>query len=619
MWFKTKYFEVGTIAEMSGKNSIQEIIEEIKSKVDIVDFVGSYVSLKKSGKYFKANCPFHQEKTPSFVVSPEIQRWQCFGACHEGGDVISFLMKWENIPFSEALKLLAEKADIALTSRLERAGFADSENDKRNKIFEINELAAKYYAYILKNHSAAEGARAYLSARSLPQGISEKFSLGYAPVGWDNLAKYLASKGFKNDEIVSTGLGIATSRGVIDRFRGRLMFPISNTLGKIIGFSGRLLGGVEPTEKTGAKYVNTPETLIYHKRESLYGFSVSKDAIRKQNSVVVVEGEFDFLTPFSKGIENIVAIKGSAFTQEQLKILKRYCDRLILALDNDKAGQDALKKSIIEAAPFGFEVYVCEMPGGKDPDDAAREHLKEFKEIIAHPTPVFDYLFKTLATSVSSGDAYSKKKFTENMAEYLLLVDNPIVKSHYVQKIAEFVSSSIGAVEEVIESLKKRKKVYSSRRSTDGNEITKTQETPKMIIQRELISNIYRLKDKEIFDKIKLLLDGTEFDSAQYKTMFLAWLEVAKKSFPADIITFLAVLPAEIRSKAEELYLASSLITATGEKAHEAKEVYRLALNLKKHYAHSILKGDSTEDVDDNILGKANSMLKAVEKELQML
>lgn len=610
---------IGTIAMMSSKSSIQEIIEEIKSKIDVVDFVGSYVSLKKSGKYFKANCPFHQEKTPSFVVSPEIQRWQCFGACHEGGDIISFLMKWENIPFSEALKLLAERADISITSKLERAGFADSESEKRSKIFEINELAAKYYAYILKNHNAAEGARAYLSARSLPHGISEKFSLGYAPTGWDSLAKYLAGKGFKNEEIVSTGLGITTSRGIIDRFRGRLMFPISNTLGKVVGFSGRLLGGVEPNEKTGAKYVNTPETLVYHKRESLYGFSVSKDAIRKQNSVIVVEGEFDFLTPFSKGVENIVAIKGSAFTQDQLKILKRYCDRLILALDNDKAGQDALRKSIVEAAPFGFEVYVCEMPGGKDPDDAAREHLAQFKEAVAHPTPVFDYLFKVLSVGVTSGDAYSKKKFTENMAEYMLLVDNPIIRSHYVQKIAEFVASSSNAVEEVIESLKKKKKVYVSRPNEKNSEGTKSQESQKEIIQRELISNIYRLKDKDIFDKIVLLLDGSEFDFAPYKTMFMVWVETAKKSFPADISHFLTKLPTEIRSKAEELYLASSMVSVGGEKTHEAKEVYRLALNLKKHYAHSILKSDSNDATDDDRLRVANSMLKAVEKELQML
>ncbi|MFO0703150.1 MAG: DNA primase [Patescibacteria group bacterium] len=596
-------------------NNIQTIIDDIKSKVDIVDFVGSYVNLKRSGKYFKANCPFHQEKTPSFVVSPEIQRWQCFGACHEGGDIISFLMKWENIPFSEALKLLAEKAGVTLSESFQKSGFADSESEKRNKIFEMNELAAKYYSYLLKNHPSAEGARKYLASRNLPEGMADKFRLGYSPNAWDSLVEFLKKKGYKDEDLVMAGLAVKTSRGgAIDRFRGRLMFPLENTLGRVVGFSGRLLG-VEPSEKTGAKYVNSPETLVYHKRETLYGFSISKDDVRKQNSVIVVEGEFDFLTPFSKGIENIVAIKGSAFTTEQLRMLRRYCDKLILALDNDKAGQDALRRSIVEAVPFGFEIYVCEMPGGKDPDDAAREHLVEFKKIIANPSQVFDYLFESLSKNVDSKDAYSKKKFTENFAEFLVLLENPIVREHYIQKVADFVSSSKESVEEILRNTKRKKSIV--QKSVESEE-KRSLETPRTIVQKELLTSLFNLSDKEMVEKVLTTLTGHEFDEGPYRQLYLAWTDEARRGLPVDIAKCLVKIPQESRAKAEELYLASSINGA--DKKHEAKEVYRLALTLKKHYALLMLKNSGDNDgAEDSALAAASEMIKSVEKELQTL
>ncbi len=597
---------------MTSTTSIQSIVDEIKSKTDIVDLVGSYVNLKKAGKYFKANCPFHDEKTPSFVVSPEIQRWHCFGACHEGGDVITFVMKWENVPFSDALKILAQRSGVNITDKLERSGFADSESEKRNKLFEINELTAKYYAYILKSHAIASQARAYLESRALPPGIADKFMLGFAPTGWDSLVGYLHKKGYKNEDIVATGLAIGTSRGAIDRFRGRLIFPIMNTLGKVVGFSGRLLGGVEPTEKTGAKYVNTPETLVYHKRESLYGFSISKDAVRKENAVIVVEGEFDFLTPYTKGIENIVAIKGSAFTQEQLKILKRYCDRLILALDNDKAGQDALRRSIIEASPFGFDIYVCEMPGGKDPDDAAREHLNEFKKIVANPTPVFDYLFSTFSSEVKSDDPYSKKKFTAKMAEFLVHADNSIVKDHYIKKIAEYVSTSVSSIEEAINNAKKQKPRIS--KTTQQNTQPDSQ---KVKIQKELISALFRIKDVDAVKKIKEVLTGDEFDKVPFAQLYDAWSKQSTLGLPVDVNSCLMRLPEEHRSKAEELYLMSSVMQYDG--VHETKEVLRLALTLKKLLALSLIQGDGGHDPTDETLSMASDMLKSVEKELQVL
>jgi DNA primase len=209
----------------------QSVVEEIKQKVDIVELVGSYVSLKHAGKYFKANCPFHQEKTPSFVVSPDIQRWHCFGACHEGGDIFNFIMKWEGVSFGEALRILAERAGVPLTDQAKSSGYFDAEVDKRSKVFSINELAAKYYAYVLQTAESATVARAYLTERTLPEAIVKTFQIGYAPEAWTNLRDYMYKKSFQDQDLLATGLFVQGERGIYDRFRGRLMFPIQNTRG----------------------------------------------------------------------------------------------------------------------------------------------------------------------------------------------------------------------------------------------------------------------------------------------------------------------------------------------------------------------------------------------------
>jgi DNA primase len=410
-------------------------VEEIKQKVDIVELVGSYVSLKHAGKYFKANCPFHQEKTPSFVVSPDIQRWHCFGACHEGGDIFNFIMKWERVSFGEALRILAERAGVPLTDQAKSSGYFDAEVDKRSKVFSINELAAKYYAYLLQTAESATVARAYLTERTLPEAIVKTFQIGYAPEAWTNLRDYMYKKNFQDQDLLATGLFVQGERGIYDRFRGRLMFPIQNTRGQVVGFSGRLIKE-DISEKDGGKYINTPETLVYHKRESLYGFYHTKDEVRKSNTAIVVEGEFDMLTPYTKGITNIVAIKGSAFTEEQLKTLRRYCNRLILALDNDPAGFDALRKSTLDAQQFSFELYVCAIPEGKDPDEAARMNIGALKAAIRQPIPVYDHIINTLFTRVDENDPFSKKHFIEGAIPFIDMIENPIVRTHYIQKAA---------------------------------------------------------------------------------------------------------------------------------------------------------------------------------------
>ena len=291
-------------------------IEEIKKKIDIVEFIGSFITLKKAGRNYKAVCPFHQEKTPSFVISPERGIWHCFGACGEGGDVIKFLMKWENITFIEALRELAKKTGV----KLNKISFEDKIWQKKEKYLGMNQIAGEFFHYILKKTAFGKKASQYLKNRALNQSIIDKFQLGYSPSSWDSLKLFLKKKKYEEEEIMENGLLIRSERGsYYDRFRGRLMFPLKDGRNNILGFSGRIL---DEKEKE-AKYINTPETPIYHKRETLFGINLAKEEIKKKQNAFIVEGEFDMIIPYQFGFSNFVAVKGTALTNEQLMLLKQ--------------------------------------------------------------------------------------------------------------------------------------------------------------------------------------------------------------------------------------------------------------------------------------------------------
>ena len=603
-------------------NRSSTALEEIKSKLDIVDFVGSYVTLKKSGKYFKANCPFHQEKTASFVVSPEIQRWQCFGACHEGGDAISFLMKWENITFGEALKILSERTGVPL-GHSAQSGFSDADTEIRNRLYALLDTAAKFYAFVLTQHAAAHEARAYLAQRGLNDKIIQTFGLGFAPIGWTSFVDYAHKKGFTDTELIQGGLAVETSRGsTVDRFRGRIMFPLKNTLNKVLGFSGRLLTS-EITEKTGAKYVNTPETKIYHKRENLYGFFISKDAIKKENTAIVVEGEFDFLTPFAKGIENIVAIKGSAFTSDQLRVLRRYCERLVITLDNDEAGHDALKRSVIEAQAFGFDVYVGEIPGGKDPDDAARSDFPALAHALKKPTPVFDYLIKLFSEHLVLGDPYAKKHFVESMAPYLDLIDNPVVKTHYIQHIATLISTSQEAIREMLNTIKSKSNPRVPRAQVSAEQGAAATAAPEDKHERELLRQLLTLTLAETKARIATLLTGDEFTTLPTRELFVSWKKSQADARTLSPQRLISEMPEAIRPFAEELYLSAGALPegAKEDEYHRAKETLRMALQLKKRFALSRIQQVRSDESDasDAVMREMHTILQSVEKELSLL
>lgn len=305
--------------------------EIVKSKVDIIDIIGGYVTLKRAGRTYTGLCPFHSEKTPSFMVSAERQSFKCFG-CGEGGDVFTFLEKVEGWDFRETLQELAKRTGVKLKE------FAPTEKTKtRGKLIEVNKMIARFWQHLLLTHKAGDAARKYLEGRGIGREMWEKFGLGYTPEGWDNGLKFLTKRGFSLADCASAGIILSRggrSNSYYDRFRGRLMFPISDARGQIMGFSARVIGKERSSEP---KYINTPQTEIFSKGSLLFGLNVAKDEIRKKNEAVLVEGEFDVIAAHQVGISNVVASKGTALTEMQVGLLARLCENVALCFDSDSA------------------------------------------------------------------------------------------------------------------------------------------------------------------------------------------------------------------------------------------------------------------------------------------
>lgn len=583
----------------------QDIIAQIRSRIDIVELIGGYVSLKKMGKYFKSPCPFHQEKTPSFVVSPDRQRWHCFGACHEGGDIFTFLMKWDNLTFPEAVMELGKRAGIPVEDLKRGSTMPDADTRLKSKILEINELAARYYHYVLTKDVHGAAGRTYLEVRQVSDAIARTFCLGYAPESWDNLVQYLRKKGYDDASILASGMCVEGNRGLYDRFRGRLMFPIYNTLEQVIGFSGRLIAK-PPDGKEQAKYVNTPETLAYHKRESLYGIHKAKDAIRKSGSVIVVEGEFDMITPFAHGIENIVAIKGSAFTSEQLKTLKRYAHKLIFALDADPAGIAALKKTIPLAQGFEFELYVLVIPDGKDPDEAVKHDFVAFKQALEHCVPVYDFIIDQQLVALNLKDPFSKNEFAESILPIIEVIKNPIVKQHYMQRISNALELDQNSLLSLRHMLKQKKKAPQVLERAD--EIHKTTSQSRYdLLQKYVLAMVITASDpSQLIHILKKYLVAADFTQPSYVQLF----EYVATQGNSATAALAAGVPNHLRDLYDELYLYPSILPDT-----DAQPSYeRTVLELAKMAATAVLKKAISEPE-----GNAEGVITAVQKRLLTL
>jgi len=396
--------------------------DEIKSKLDIVDVIRGYIDLKPAGLNFRANCPFHREKSPSFIVSPDKQILHCFG-CGKGGDLFTFVMDIEGLTFVETMRLLAPKAGVELKQSDPKL------SSQRNRSLDVMELATKYYHHILMTTKQAESARDYLAKRGLSEETILEWRIGYSPDSWDDLVNFLGSRGYTPNEIFAAGLSTkkeGTSR-FYNRFRGRIMFPIADVNGNIVAFTARVSPEKEATEKMG-KYINSPQSSIYDKSKILFGLNKAKQAIRQENMVVLVEGQMDVITAHQHGFKNVIATSGTALTIEQLDAIKRYTTNILLALDADAAGQEAiqrgeqvarsidyqemeaedargrLRRYIDPEQSFTFHIKVIEIPNGKDPDDCIRNNPEEWRQAVINAKQVMEFYFDKALAALDVGN-----------------------------------------------------------------------------------------------------------------------------------------------------------------------------------------------------------------------
>jgi DNA primase len=532
------------------------VVDDVKQKIDIVDVIGQYVTLKKAGRNYKALCPFHNEKTPSFVVYPDQGTWHCFGACNTGGDVFTFLIKRENIDFGEALRRLAQRAGVELIRE------SPGEDAERKRLREILAAAAAHYHYLLKNNSAAQHARDCLVKRFIAPETVEQFELGYSLDEWEAMKSYLVGKGYAARDLEAAGLAILGERGThYDRFRGRLMFPIRNRSGEVIGFGARTLTGEEP------KYLNSPQTALFDKSGTLYGLDLAKDAIREQKLAVIVEGYMDVIGAHQGGFTNVVASLGTALTEKQLGLLKRLTNRYALALDPDAAGEEATKRGLQVArealgrktvpVPMGAglikfeerleaELLVIPMPQGKDPDELIHEDRTRWQELTKNPEPLIDFFFHALTQDLDLNGARDKSVALNRLVPIVLEMGDAAKRDHYSQQLARLVKLP---EKTIIAEIAKYAPQRSQRAAPPQVEESAA---PRAESKLEEYCLILALHTPEHLLRIDFL-EPEDFGGAEYRAFFLALRDFVARSELFDRDAFRESLDESLRPLCDQL------------------------------------------------------------------
>lgn len=487
-------------------------VDLIKQKIDIVDLIGSFIPVKKAGRNFKANCPFHNEKSPSFVISPERQIWHCFG-CAKGGDIFTFIEDYERVDFSEALKVLAERANIKLKKNV----FRSKQDEKKNRIFEINHLSSQFYNYLLTEHKTGKNALEYVEKRGLTKALISTYLLGFAPAG-NSLVTFLnRKKGYTKEELIEAGVATPRGRDIADFFQNRLIFPIQDSRGNFIAFSGRALN-----DNQMPKYINTKETLVYIKGDTLYGLFQAKESIKKEGKVIIMEGEFDVITSFKEGITNSVAVKGTALTENQIKLLKRFAKKLVFCFDTDSAGTEAQRRSIDLIQKEGIDAAVVVPPQGKDADEILRENPIAFKKALKNEKNIYDFIIESAAQNENPKTVEGKRHVLSRTLSYLTDIDNEIVKEFYLKKLAKLLDTSYESVVKETDKLVKPRE-----REIAGT--VKVNKTRQQLLEDHLLTLILQSQNPKdsmaaaasILDNVTLLTPSAQSIFETLKEYFL--------------------------------------------------------------------------------------------------
>lgn len=527
---------------------MQSSIDEVLSRSDIVDIASSYVTLKRNGTDFVALCPFHREKTPSFHISSDKQLYYCFG-CGSGGNIIDFVMKIENLDFIDAIKFLAERAGITLEEEVYSPEI-QKKHDEREGILKMNKLAAKRYVKNLAEDDA-KGAREYAFGRGLNREIISSFGIGYAKESWSDLVDYLRENGFTNDEIVRAGLAVKNEKGnVYDKFRNRLMFPVIDVRGNVIAFSGRAL------DDSPAKYMNSPETPVFHKGNNIFALNLAKQHSAK-DGIILVEGNMDAVSLHSYGFPNAVAGLGTALTDSQAQLLKRYTPVVYLCYDNDEAGQKACEKAIETLSSAGIKLKVLSYSDAKDPDEYLKKKGAEsFKKVISTALSATEYKILNIRKKYNLVETGEKVEFINAAAEILSQNQNPVEREIYIKRIASetdiSVDSIVAQVNRIIydKSRKTYKKTQREIQSTRPETTPTKTATPIASYKAEqMLLNIIFF-NLAAFKIAKSEITEEEFADGTHKMLFSQIKKFKEENESTDAGAFMSSLPQDLKSTA---------------------------------------------------------------------
>jgi DNA primase len=542
-------------------------LEEIKNKIDIVEYIGKYVTLKQAGRNFKGCCPFHNEKTPSFMVSPEKQIFHCFG-CGKGGDVFTFTEEIEGVDFPTALREMAEKAGVKLP---ERSG---ARREPTDKLFEINNQACELYEKELWSERNKKVLK-YLLDRGMSEKTIKAFRLGFAPSSGDIVIKELGSIGYTNEELLKAGIVKESARGgqdsrLRDQFFNRITFPIMNAGGRVVGFTARVLDDSLP------KYVNTPETAIYHKSSVLFGFDKAKEQIRKQNHVIIVEGQMDAIFSYQAGVKNVVASSGTALTEAHLDLIKRFTKNIKMSFDVDMAGQSATRRAIELAWERDFNIKVIAVPEGKDPADLVKADPKKWVDACRKAKYVVDYIFDSTFSKYNITNIVDKKQATRELLATINKLPDPVERDHYLNLLATKIGVSSAALEAALAKVKSV--VTGGTKSTGQTEAgAKTQ----ALTREEYTLSVLLLSPKYIeffFNK----LDLDDFLEIGAHNLVEKIQKYTKKNKEFSISKWLITLESEEANYASKLQLMAENTFVDASEETISEEIFNAVMRLKR-------------------------------------
>jgi DNA primase len=564
--------------------------DEIKAKLDVADIIGEYINLKAAGANFRALCPFHNEKTPSFMVSPEKQIWHCFG-CGKGGDLISFVMEIEGLDFIEALKVLAPRAGVVLETK----DFSSS--SKKNKLLQILDLSSKYYNFILKSrekkNDKIEEIRKYLSVRGLDEEAISRWNIGYSLDNYEDLINFLKKRGFKEEDIFLSGMSSKRKQGgYFNRFRDRIMFPINDSSGKTVAFTARINPNSKDDKSMG-KYINSPQSEVYDKSRILFALDKAKMSIREKDHVILVEGQMDAISSHEAGFKNVCAVSGTSLTVPQLNLIKRYTKNIVLAFDQDLGGETATDRGINEALKMGFSLKIAVLKDGKDPDDIIREDPKVFENVLKEAKNIIDYYLDRELGGLDVNDISEKNKAVAKILKVLNMMNNKIEQGFWIKKLSEKSNISELFVREELDELSESNKKEEEEKPASSE---LKQESREDRLMESLLSLLLKFSDNSeyVFNNL-----SPDILSGNYKKFYNSLLIYYNKEGDIDY----KKLSLLFESEKEEFELLNRLSLKADfawseenfSKDKSREEVVKTVLELKRNFLKESIKNENSK------------------------